>query len=106
MLHDALIRFCNDKINDESVFISEMGIYKGKVKKGRRLSSYVKKITFYQTKDPTRSPLRKRVFVLNYSPIVSSTPASSVKKVKSTPKKTQLKNRALNYNVSLELRKT
>ena len=88
MLHNALIRFCNDTINDKSVFISEMGIYEGKVKGGRRLSSYVKKLLFYQTKDPTRSPLRKRVFVLNYSPIVSSTPAApSVKKVKSTPKK-------------------
>ena len=66
------------------------------------MSSYVKKkLLFYQTKDPTRSPLRRRVFVLNYSPIVSSSPASSGKKVKSTPKKTQLKNsskRKLSFN--------
>ena len=69
-----------------------MGVFKGKRKLGRRLSSYVKKTTFYQTKDPTRSPLRKRVFVLNYSPIVSSTPACSVKKKKkNTPKKTPQK---------------
>ena len=68
-----------------------MGVFKGKRKLGRRLSSYVKKTTYYQTKDPTRSPLRKRVFVLNYSPIVSSTPASSVKKQKNTPKKTPQK---------------
>ena len=75
MLHNALVRFCNDTINDKSVFFSEMGM----MKRGRRLSSYVKKkTTFYQTKDPTRSPLRKRVFVLNYSLIVSSTPVSSV----------------------------
>ena len=68
-----------------------MGVFKGKRKLGRRLSSYVKKTTFYRTKDPTRSPLRKRVFVLNYSPIVTSTPASSIKKQKNTPKKTPQK---------------
>ena len=30
----VLVRFCNDTINDKYVFISEMGIYKGKVKRG------------------------------------------------------------------------
>ena len=73
--------FVMTRLTINLVFISEMGIYKGKVKRGRRLSGYMKKKrTFYQTKDPTSSPLCKRVFVLNYSPIVSSTPAPVKKK--------------------------
>ena len=39
MLHNALVRFCKDTINDKSVFISEIDIYKGKVKRERWLTN-------------------------------------------------------------------
>ena len=43
MLHNALVRFCNDTINDESVYFRN-GYLQGEGEKGETImSSYVKK---------------------------------------------------------------